>query len=434
MNTATRSLFAPGAQALASAAGALLRVSQQRRNAEQALLQEMPRDIDRAAARAILAGSLRRYYRLLPIVQHLVPDSRKTNPVVQALLVTALHQLEYSRAAAPQVVHIAVDAARALSATKATGFINALLRRYLAEREQILLLIDHSESARLQHPRWLLREIRLAAGDQFEAVIAANNEAPPMCLRVNVQRTTRDAVLSQLQTAGIAAAPGGVPTSIVLAQAIDVERLPGFEAGELSVQDTGAQHAAMLLDAQPGERILDACAAPGGKTGHLLERTPDIELTAVELDPERLQRVSQNLLRLKLSARLFVGDLMNSGPWDDGLYDRVLLDAPCSGTGVIRRHPDIKLLRRPTDIEQFKMTQLGLLRRCATLVKPGGRLLYVTCSILPAENAGVVEAFLQEQPAWQRTAPDRLVLQAPLAAGPEAVTDGFHYACLSRDN
>jgi 16S rRNA (cytosine967-C5)-methyltransferase len=217
----------------------------------------------------------------------------------------------------------------------------------------------------------------------------------------------------------------------VLDHAVDVNSLPGFAEGLVSVQDAGAQLAAELLDAQPGERVLDACAAPGGKTGHILERTPGIaELVALDSDAGRLERVQQNLTRLGFAAQLKAADLLAPGWWDGRPFDRILLDAPCSGTGVIRRHPDIKLLRRQEDIRGFAATQFDMLQRCAAMLRPGGLMVYATCSILLAENTEVVERFLLAQPQFRREGADRHVLPKPRSSEGAATTDGFYYARL----
>jgi 16S rRNA (cytosine967-C5)-methyltransferase len=196
------------------------------------------------------------------------------------------------------------------------------------------------------------------------------------------------------------------------------------------VQDAGAQRAAALLDARPGQRVLDACAAPGGKACHLLECTPGIELTALDIDASRVERVQQNLARLGLAAQVLTGDAADPAWWDGRPFDRILIDAPCSGTGVIRRHPDIKLLRRPGDIGSFVSQQRRLLARCAGLLAPGGKILYATCSVLPAENQQLVGEFLREHPAFHRSGEDVMLLPTPRSAGAAALTDGFYYACL----
>ena len=429
--------FAPGATAMASAAEALVAVvGEGGCTADEALQRIAARAEDRSAVRAIHSGTLRWYLRLAPAVDSMLKPGQIMHPLVHALLCTALYQIEYSRAPAASVVNIAVDAARVSGQGAASGFVNALLRRFLRERDAILARVDSSVPSRLAHPRWLLRTLRSAWPDNVEHIVAANNESPPMTLRVNLSRISRDAQLAVLAEQGIAAQAGLVASAIVLDQPQDVTALPGFAEGMISVQDAGAQLAAELLDAQPGERILDACAAPGGKTGHILERTPGIaELVALDVNAARLERVQQNLSRLGLVSgpavvQLKQADLLALGWWDGRLFDRVLLDAPCSGTGVIRRHPDIKLLRRPEDITAFAATQLAMLERSAGLIKPGGLLLYATCSILLAENTGVVEQFLLRQPRFRREGADRHVLPRPAADDRHATTDGFYYARL----
>jgi 16S rRNA (cytosine967-C5)-methyltransferase len=361
----------------------------------------------------------------------LLQSGQQVEPRVHALLVCALHQLEYSRAAAHSAVNIAVDAARVLGAGSAAGFINALLRRFLRERVPLVARIDADPAIATAHPRWLHALLRESHPTRLAQLLAANNESPALVLRVNVLRTTRDDLLRRLAEQGIAAAPGLADTAIVLEQASDVSAVPGFDEGLVSVQDAGAQRAAELLDARAGHRVLDACAAPGGKACHLLERAPGIELTALDIDAGRLERVQQNLARLGLRAHTVAADAADAAWWDGRRFDRILIDAPCSGTGVIRRHPDIKLLRRPSDIAGFVTQQQRLLRRCATLLKPGGRLLYATCSVLPAENQQLVAQFLRESPEFSRAGEDVVLLPTPRTAGAAALTDGFYYACLA---
>ncbi len=425
---------APGAVALAAAAQALDAVVREGGcTAEVALQQQQVDAADRGAVRAIHSGTLRWYLRLAPLVETLLQPGQRMPPAVRAVLTCALHQIEYSRAPAASVVNIAVDAVRVLGRDSAAGFVNALLRRYLRERDALVARIDRSEPARLAHPRWLLKALRQAWPERAEQIITANNEAPPMTLRVNLARRSREQALQDLAAAGIEAGPGAGESSLVLAQPRDVQSLPGFAEGLLSVQDAGAQQAAALLDAQPGERVLDACAAPGGKTGHILERCAGpLHLTALDIDAARLERVRENLVRLGHEAQLVAADLLVDDWWDGVPFDRILLDAPCSGTGVIRRHPDIKLLRRADDIDAFAATQLALLERCAALLKEGGRLVYATCSVLPAENAEVVGRFLRRHPGFTRERPDVSLPTTPRSAGAAALTDGFHYACLKK--
>jgi 16S rRNA (cytosine967-C5)-methyltransferase len=424
---------APGSTALALAARALSCVTDEGCTAELALARVDAPPHERAAARAILSGTLRWYLRLAPAVDALLQRGQTMHVLVRAVLVTAVHQIEYSRAAPESVANIAVDAVRVAGQPGASGFVNALLRRYLREREAVLKAVDRSEPAMLAHPRWLLKAIRAEHGASAPQVVAANNEPPPMTLRVNHLRGTRDAMIAKLASAGVVAHPGLTDTALVLEQPVDVSALPGFSEGAVSVQDAGAQYAAPLLDAQVGERVLDACAAPGGKSGHILERTPGIgELVSMDVDADRLARVAGNLQRLGLTATLLQADLLADSWWDGQLFDRILLDAPCSGTGVIRRHPDIKLLRRPGDLDKFAATQRKMLVKCAAMLKPGGRLVYATCSILQAENQDVIDAFLLLDPRFTRSQPDLVLLPVPRVAGPSFLTDGFHYACLQK--
>ena len=430
MSVARRAGHAPGADALAAAARALSFVADDGCTAELALQRLDLRPADRAAVRAIHSGTLRWYLRLAPLLDSLLQPGQQMAPRVRALLLSALHQLEYSRAATHSVVNIAVDAARLLGERGASGFVNALLRRFLREHDALCARVDQNEAAATAHPAWLLALLRAQHPQALASIIQANNGQPPMTLRVNLARTSRAAMQQQLATHGLGAEPGLADTSLVLERPCDVAALPGFAEGLLSVQDAGAQRAAELLDTAPGMRVLDACAAPGGKAGHILERTPDARLTAVDVDGTRLARVAGNLQRLQLEARLVEADLLAEGWWDGQRFDRILLDVPCSGTGVIRRHPDIKLLRRPEDISGFARQQASLLARAATLLAPGGRLLYATCSVLAAENHQVVDAFLAGHPAFSRVAPDIQLLPVALEAGAAAVTDGFYYACL----
>jgi 16S rRNA (cytosine967-C5)-methyltransferase len=440
---------APGTEAMVASASALALIVARGCTAEDALAQVNPPAAQRPAARAILAGTLRWYLRLAPAISSLLKAPGRTpQPALHALLAVAAHQIVYSRGPAESVVNIAVDAARALGFSGAAGFVNAILRRLVREASAVFVAIDRDVAAAAAHPRWLVQLLQATYGARTPQLLAADNEHPPMALRVNLTRGTREAYLAELETAGIAAASGLLPSTVVLAEPVGVDHLPGFGEGRVSVQDAGAQLAAWLLDAQPGERVLDACAAPGGKTGHLLEHTPGLaELVALDSERARLQRVRSNLDRLGRQATLVCADFAAEPNWWDGRpFDRILLDAPCSATGVIRRHPDIKLLRRASDIEGFAARQRQMLRRAASLLRPGGRLLYATCSVLPAENREVVDAILAEREVGLRRP---TAAQCPVPpgvcsvdgevqllpqlwqAGPGAATDGFYYACLT---
>jgi 16S rRNA (cytosine967-C5)-methyltransferase len=411
----------------------------------------------RAAVRAITLGTLRWYLRLAPAVDPLLTRPKGLTPRLHALLVASAHQIEYSRNAPQATVHASVDAARILKEERAAGLVNAVLRRFVTERADLLARVDRELSGRTAHPAWLVKRLTQAWPDQVSRLLDANNAHPPMVLRLDLSRREREDYLAELRAAGIAAQPvSWVPTAVRLEEPIALLELPGFQEGVVSVQDAGAQLAAPLLDARAGMRVLDACAAPGGKTGHLLERTPDLaELVAVDIDAPRVQRIAENLERLKRSARLVVADIRQPASfWDGRPFDRILLDAPCSSTGVIRRHPDIKLLRRKEDIAALAKTQLEILQACFGMLARGGRLLYATCSVLPDENTEVVQRFLQSAPEARLTP---LTLDAfpglgeasagatkPLPGAPtvgswlqllpgsEADSDGFHYACLEK--
>jgi 16S rRNA (cytosine967-C5)-methyltransferase len=434
-----------GAQVLAAAARAVHAVLADGVASEAALAQHTG-SAPRAPVQAVVLGTLRWYLRLAPAVLPLAGERNKLEPILRALLVTAAHQLEYSTHAPAATVAAAVDAARALGQPRAAGLVNAVLRRFLRERAECLKPVDARATGRNAHPEWLVRALARAWPAQCESVLRAGNEHPPLTLRVDATRSSVAAQAAQLAAAGIAAAAvPGVPTALLLAVPVPVEQIPGFAAGLVSVQDASAQLAALLLAPRAGERVLDACAAPGGKSGALLEAAGGaIELTALDIDAARLARVQENLARLGRSARLVAADLLAAPGWAaaSGGFDAILLDAPCSGTGVIRRHPDIKQLRRANDIAPMAARQLALLRAAWLLLAPGGRLLYCTCSILPEENAAVVQDFLAGEPAAHA-----LPLPAPWpeaaglhASGPgwqrltgEGGGDGFYYALLGRE-
>jgi 16S rRNA (cytosine967-C5)-methyltransferase len=440
-----RSRHAPGAETLAAAALAVHEVVHEGRSADAALEASHER-IDRAAVRAIALGTLRWYLRLRPAIEPLVNRPfEELSPRLAALLVTAAHQVEYSRGAAEAQVHLAVDASRVIGEGRASGVVNAVLRRFVAQRPELLAAADSEPGPRYAHPEWLVGMIASAWGERSAEILAANNEHPPMVLRVDpAQQHAEDFLRSWRALGREARAVEWNDDAVVLERPVAVQTLPGFESGAVSVQDGGAQLAAPLLDAQPGMRVLDACAAPGGKTLHIAQRTPALaELVAVDDDPARLGRVRENLERAGCNATLLDADLRTVPPaLTPASFDRVLVDAPCSATGVIRRHPDIKLLRRASDIESFVVTQRKILATAFELLRPGGRLIYCTCSVIPAENEEVVAAFLREQPRaavapWPESLrrPPGLLDRAvgwQLLPGGGAGTDGFYYACLAK--
>ena len=320
-------------------------------------LAALPQGASRGAIQAVTLGTLRWYLRLAPAVLPLLarPNAR-VDMRLRALLACAAHQLEYSAHAPATTVAAAVDAARALGQGHAAALVNAVLRRFLRERAARLAVVDRDPAARHAHPAWFVDALRAAWPAEFERMLEANNVHPPMALRVDLTRTRTDQYLAELSARGMAGETvSGVPTAVTLSQPVPVAELPGFDGGIVSVQDSSAQLAAQWLAPRAGERVLDACAAPGGKTGALLEiASGPISLTAIDSDAQRLERVAENLHRLRREAQLVQADLTAPPTWWDGVaFDAILLDAPCSGTGVIRRHPDIKLLRRASDIDGF---------------------------------------------------------------------------------
>ena len=358
--------------------------------------------------------------------------------MVRALLLVGLYQLWHLRIPEHAAVAETVAAARLLRRPWAVGLTNAVLRAALRRRAELVARLEQDEVARTAHPRWLLDRLRHDWPADASEILAANNTRPPLVLRVNRRHGQREAYRAQLAAAGWEAQPvAETDSALSLDESTEPTRLPGFAEGWVTVQDAGAQLAAALLDPQTGMRVLDACAAPGGKTGHLLEYGSALDLTALDQDAERLARVREQLDRLRLPARLIVGDARRPVDWWDGApYDRILVDAPCSGVGVIRRHPDIKLLRRESDIAALAERQSAILAGLWPLLRPGGRLLYVTCSVLRRENEQVVAGFLAahpdavEQPIvarWGRPAGHgRQILPG------EGGMDGFYYARLDK--
>jgi 16S rRNA (cytosine967-C5)-methyltransferase len=439
-----RTRWAPGATALAAAARVVEAVVAHGRSADAALAGGGSGE-DRSAVRAIALGTVRWYLRLAPAVEGLMERPAGVAASIRALLTVSAHQIEYSRNVPEQTVHAAVDAARILGAGRATGLVNAVLRRYLADHAALLARVDHDLAGRTAHPAWLVERVSAAWGESCAAILAANNAHPPLTLRVDLSRITAADYVSRLRAAGIdARETQWCPSAVTLERPQPVDRLPGFAEGVVSVQDAGAQLAAPLLAARAGMRVLDACAAPGGKTGHILEQLGEgADVTAVDIDASRVERIRENLARLERSAQLFTGDAREPQSfWDGRPFDRILVDAPCSSTGVIRRHPDIKLLRRESDLPAFAAGQLAILEAAARMLAVGGRLVYCTCSVLPEENEAVVQRFLEgdprmavaEMPRAAELAPGALdrAVGVQLLPGAEAGTDGFYYACLEK--
>ncbi|MDT3254037.1 16S rRNA (cytosine(967)-C(5))-methyltransferase RsmB [Serratia sp. root2] len=360
-------------------------------------LQKTISDKDRALLQELCFGTLRVLPQLEWCIQQLMakPMTGKQR-TLHYLLMVGLYQLLYTRIPAHAVLAETVEGAVALKRPQLKGLINGVLRQFQRQQEELLQRAANNDS-RYLHPSWLLKRIQQAYPDQWEQIIDANNQKPPMWLRVNRLHHTREGYLQLMEQAGIAAEPHAeYPDALRLLSPCAVTDLPGFAEGWVTVQDASAQGCIDLLDPQDGERILDLCAAPGGKTTHILEAAPKAHVMAVDIDEQRLGRVKENLQRLRLHAEVKLGDGRTPQQWcGDKQFDRILLDAPCSATGVIRRHPDIKWLRRDSDIAELAKLQAEIIDAIWPHLKNGGVMVYATCSILPAENAEQIAAFLQ---------------------------------------
>ena len=397
------------------------------------------------AVRSLSYGAVRGYYRHEAILGRLLSQPvRSLDALVRAIFSVALFELEDGRTPAYAVVDAAVETAKATDAARASGLINAVLRRYLRERAAIDAEIARNPATRHAAPIWLADRLRADWPVRWTQLLAAGDTQAPMWLRVNSRCATSADYLQRLQAAGIAArAESRVPFAVLLEAACDVHDLPGFAQGEVSVQDLGAQCVAFPLGLAPGLRVLDACAAPGGKTSLIAEREPALaELVAVDIDPQRLARVRENLARGGLSAKLVQADAAAAGAWWDGVpFDRILLDAPCSALGVIRRHPDIRLRKSPADIDKLPALQSRLLAAVWDMLARGGRLVYATCTVTRSENHDLVGAFLRVNPDASVVAPQSWEGWPGLGQSDEigqqilpgeAGADGFYYAALNK--
>lgn len=395
-------------------------------------------DRDRGLTQDLAFGTARWQPRLdLLAAQLLQKPFKAADADVQALLLVGLYQLFYTRIPAHAAIGETVGCADKLKKPWAKALLNAVLRRAQREGEALLADMERDPVVRTAHPRWLQKSLKAFWPEQWEAICAANNAHPPMILRINRRHHSRDAYLALLAEAGIqASACQYSRDGIVLAEACDVRGLPGFAEGWVSVQDEAAQLSANLLELAPGQRVLDACCAPGGKTCHLLEAEPKLaHMVAIDLEAKRLTRVRENLDRLKLDAELIACDARDTASWWDGKqFQRILLDAPCSATGVIRRHPDIKLTRQADDIPALAALQGELLDALWPTLEVGGMLLYATCSSLPTENTEVIDAFLARTPgARELDLATEAGLRQPHGRqllAQEGGHDGFYYAKL----
>ena len=413
-------------------------------NGKASLNSSLPLQLDKVEARDrgltqdLAFGTARWQPRLSALANKLLQKPFKAADAdVEALLLVGLYQLLYTRIPAHAAIGETVGCADKLKKPWAKALLNAVLRNAQRESEALLTELEHDPVVRTAHPRWLQKSLKAFWPQQWEAICAANNAHPPMILRVNRRHKTRDDYLQLLVESGIEAQPCVFSQDgIVLAEPCDVRNLPGFAEGWISVQDEAAQLAADLLDLAPGQRVLDACCAPGGKTCHILEVEPELAgVVAVDLEAKRLVRVRENLERLGLSAELIAADGRDTATWWDGKpFQRILLDAPCSATGVIRRHPDIKLTRQPDDIAALATLQGELLDAMWPTLEVGGILLYATCSTLPTENTEVIEAFLARTPgARELDIAGQFGIKQPHGRqllAQEGGHDGFYYAKL----
>jgi 16S rRNA (cytosine967-C5)-methyltransferase len=406
-------------------------------------LAELSDDRDKAFCTELCYGLCRYYFVLTGLLAGLLTRPLKARDQdVRIILLLGLYQIRFMRVEDHAAVNESVKLLRATKKTWAKGVVNAVLRSYLRVLEKdapvdasLLAPAEHSQA----YPDWIRINLENDWKDQAGALICAGNQRAPMVLRVDSHRISREVYLDRLKDQSISAIPHPlIAQAVVLDSPRDVEQIPGFDEALVSVQDSAAQIAAVLLDCRPGMTVLDACAAPGGKTLHILQACENLHLTALDKDELRLQRVAQNLRRAGLSARLVCADASDSKTWFDGkLFDRILLDVPCSASGIIRRHPDIRLLRQPQDIDKLVQVQRQLLDSMWKLLKPGGRLVYSTCSIFKAENELQIVGFMRHQQDSVERSLNTVQWGIQRPAGRQILTgssnmDGFYYACLDK--
>ena len=417
-----------------AAAAVVQQVLADGRNLNQALDESLRKKAvwtpaQRAALQDLSYGTLRFYGQLRAVLGSLL-HKPLVDERVRFLLLVALYQLQHGKSAQHAVVDHAVRSAHILN-QRVGGLVNAILRNFLRSRAALLEQAAQDKEGRYSYPRWWIDELRTQYGERSLAILEAGNQHPPMTLRVNRRRCTTADYLAQLAQQNLSARLIE-PDALQLDKPVPVDKLPGFFDGLVSVQDAGAQYAARLLDVQDGMRVLDACAAPGGKTAHILE-CAQVEMVAVDKDEKRLRRVAENLQRLGLSAQLLAGDVAEPEKWwDDKAFQRILADVPCSASGVVRRHPDIKWLRRSTDIAGFAVQQLNIMRALWRLLAQDGKLLYATCSVFRQENEQVIAAFLAQQPD-ARQLPIELPESSEGQLLPDDRHDGFFYALLQKN-
>lgn len=393
---------------------------------------------DQSLLQAICYGVCRWYYRLDALAHALLEKPLKLKDQdIHCLILVGLYQLTDMRIPPHAVVDETVSAAKVFKKPWATGLVNAVLRSYQRSAAELNEKMQQNLVTLYAHPQWIIDHVQKNWVLEWQSILTANNQRPPFALRVNLQQISREQYLEKLTANKMnARIIPETKAGVILEQPVDVEDLPGFLIGEVSVQDGAAQFAAELLELEPGQRVLDMCAAPGGKAAHILELESNIDLVAIDRDEKRLQDVRNNLARLQLLATCICADAGNN-EWHEGqIFDRILLDAPCTASGVIRRHPDIKILRRATDIAKLVHEQKRLLHAAWSLLKPGGLLVYATCSIFPEENVAVLQDFLSShadareekiQQDWGKAC----AIGRQILPGMHDM-DGFYFARLSR--
>lgn len=397
---------------------------------------------DRGLAKQLLFGSLRFYHQLSTVANNLLNKPLKTKDTdVLMILVSGLYQLKYLTIPDHAAISEAVELTRLLNKSWASGIVNGVLRNYQREAKGLEGHLAKSVQFQYSHPGWMVKRIRADWPDDADYILAENNRQAPMTIRVNTLKVDKSDYLTKLNLLNVNTTPHPLAADgLVLENPLDVTLLPGFNDGEVTVQDAAAQLAVELMDLSAGQNVLDGCSAPGGKTTHLIQRQPAIELTAVELSAKRAEKITQTLKRLGMECKLKVADITDSNAWWDGeLFDRILLDVPCSASGVIRRNPDIKVHRLATDIEPLLSLQKTILDVCWQLLKPGGRLVYATCSIFKAENEAQITQFLQTHDAKFVAMPESIDSQLSSRASVgyqilpgEAQMDGFYLCGLQK--
>jgi 16S rRNA (cytosine967-C5)-methyltransferase len=397
-------------------------------------------DKDKALIQEISYGTFRWYIQLEHILNQLLEKRlKKKDSRLKYLMIIGLYQLAHMRIPTHAVVSETVETCKKIKMEWAKGLVNAILRRYIREADKLNPLLNDNETVQTSHPLWLIEQLKQDWPNEWRKVLDANNQRPPMYLRINQLHHDRACYLMKLKEAGIEGK--ATPYSnqgVLLEHAKNVDQLPGFSTGEVSVQELAAQLSVKLLDLKPGQNVLDACAAPGGKSSHILESQAKINsLTTVEKDPNRAKKLSETLKRLNINANIKISDINNLEDWwDKENFDRILLDAPCSATGVIRRHPDIKLLRTPEEVDKICVLQMKLLNTLWQTLKPGGLLLYVTCSILKQENSDLIKQFTTNNNDCTLK-PIKAQWGSDTGYGRQILTgqdnmDGFFYACLEK--